>query len=128
MNIPSNLHYAETHEWIRIEGDLVVIGITDYAQNEFGEVGIIDLPDVGAEFDAKEPFGIIENNKAENDVYAPVSGEIVEVNTKLTEGSGLELINSDPYGEGWMVKIKMNEKSELDNLLSSEDYTKLISE
>ena len=128
MNIPSDLLYAETHEWIKVEGDVAVVGITDYAQNEFGEVGIIDLPEVGAEFDAKEPFGIIENNKAENDVYAPVSGEIVDVNTKLTEESDLEIINSDPYGAGWMVKIKMKDKSELDNLLSSDDYTKLISE
>jgi glycine cleavage system H protein len=128
MNIPSDLHYAETHEWVKVEGDVAVVGISDYAQNEFGEVGIIDLPEVGAEFDAKEPFGIIENNKAENDVYAPVSGEIVEVNTKLTEESDLEIINSAPYGEGWMVKIKMKDQSELNNLLSSEDYTKLISE
>lgn len=128
MNFPGDLYYSETHEWVKVEGDTATIGITDYAQTEFGEVGIIDLPEVGAEFDANEPFGIIENNKAENDVYTPISGEVIEINEDLLVETNLELINSDPYGEGWMIKIKIKDKSELDNLLSSDDYQKLLNE
>ena len=128
MNFPGDLLYCDTHEWLKVEGDVATIGITDYAQNEFGEVGIIDLPEVGAEFDADEPFGIIENNKAENDLYTPISGEIVEINEKLLDESNLELINSDPYGEGWMIKIKIKDSSEIDKLISAEDYQKLLNE
>jgi len=128
MDIPKDLYYAETHEWVKIDGDIAIVGISDYAQNEFGEIGIIDLPEKGMEIEAKESFAIIENNKAENDIYAPVSGEIIEVNDKFEDEANLGLINSDPYGEGWIVKIKMKDKSELDELLSAEDYEKLLNE
>ena len=120
MSIPGDLKYSEDHEWNRKEGDLIVVGITDYAQSELGDVVYLDLPDVGDTFDQKEPFGSIEAVKAAADLYMPIKGEIVEVNDNLPGTP--ETINNDPYGEGWMIKIKIENTSEYENLMDAAAY------
>ncbi|MBD3287708.1 glycine cleavage system protein GcvH [candidate division KSB1 bacterium] len=125
MNIPKDLHYTEEHEWIGVEGDTVKVGITDYAQEELGDIVFIELPESGSETNRMEPFGSIEAVKAVSDLFAPVSGTVVEVNSALEDKP--ELINQDPYGDGWMIKIKLSDKSELDSLLSAEQYKDKIS-
>ena len=120
MNIPKDLKYSEDHEWVRVEGDFAYVGISDYAQGELGDVVYVELPAVGDEFGAHDVFGSIEAVKAASDLYCPVSGEIVAVNGEL-EGAP-ETINSDPYGDGWMVKVRMNDKSNLDELMDSAAY------
>ncbi len=125
MNVPDDLLYTEEHEWVRAEGDVVTVGITDYAQGELGDIVFVELPEVGSQTRQMEPFGSIEAVKAVSDLYAPVSGEVVEVNKKLEDSP--EVINQDPYGEGWMIKVRTSDPKELDNLLSAEDYRKLIS-
>lgn len=120
MNVPSDLKYNKTHEWVRVEGDVAVVGITDFAQTELGDVVYVDLPEVGKTFKAGETFGTVESVKTVSDVYAPVSGEVVEVNGLLANAS--ETVNKDPFGEGWMIKIKMADASELGNLLDAEGY------
>jgi len=120
MSIPGDLKYSEDHEWTRKDGDLLVIGITDYAQGELGDVVYLDLPAVGDTFDKKEPFGSIEAVKAAADLYMPISGEVVEVNEALPDTP--ETINKDPYGEGWMIKIKIKNTSEYDALMDAQAY------
>jgi len=120
MSIPEELKYSDDHEWTRKEGDLVVIGITDYAQGELGDVVYLDLPAVGDTFGQKDVFGSIEAVKAAADLYLPIAGEIVEVNTELPDSP--ETINKDPYGEGWMVKIKIENTSEYDKLMDAAAY------
>ena len=120
MNIPKDLKYSEDHEWVRVEGDFAYVGISDYAQGELGDVVYVELPAVGDEFGAHDVFGSIEAVKAASDLYCPVSGEIVAVNGEL-EGSP-ETINSDPYGEGWMIKVRISNKSDLDELMDSAAY------
>ncbi len=120
MNVPKDLYYTEEHEWIGVEDDIVTVGITDYAQGELGDIVFIELPEDGSETTRMEPFGSIEAVKAVSDLFAPVSGTIVGVNSALEEKP--ELINQDPYGEGWMIKIKITDKSELDSLLSADQY------
>ncbi len=124
MNIPADLKYSKDHEWARIEGDTAVVGITDYAQNELGDIVYVELPEVGSQVEQGKTFGTIEAVKAVSDLYAPVSGEVVEVNEKLNDSP--ELVNQDPYGEGWMIKIKMSNPDEVNNLLSKEDYEALL--
>ncbi len=124
MNIPADLKYSKDHEWARIEGDVAVVGITDYAQNELGDIVYVELPDVGTQVEQGKTFGTIEAVKAVSDLFAPVSGEVVEVNEKLNDSP--ELVNQDPYGEGWMIKIKMSNPDEVNNLLSKEDYEALL--
>lgn len=124
MNIPKNLKYTQEHEWVGLVGKIATVGITEYAQGELGDIVFVELPAVGAQTKRMESFGTIEAVKAVSDVFAPVSGEIVEVNTVLS--SAPETINKDPYGEGWIIKIKINAVSEMDQLLSSDDYEKLI--
>lgn len=124
MNIPEDLLYAKEHEWIAIENDVAAVGITDYAQSELGDIVFIELPEVGTEVKQMESFGTIEAVKAVNDLYTPVSGKVIEVNTSLEDEP--EKINSDPYGNGWMIKIRMSDESELDNLLSASQYKDLI--
>ncbi|HSK84310.1 MAG TPA: glycine cleavage system protein GcvH, partial [Rubrobacter sp.] len=104
MNIPEDLQYTKSHEWVLIEGDTATIGITDHAQDELGDVVFVELPDEGATFDAGESFGTVESVKAVSDLYAPVGGEVVEVNSTLEDAP--ENINEDPYGEGWIVKLR----------------------
>jgi len=120
MNVPENLYYTEEHEWVAVNGDVATIGITDYAQGELGDVVFVELPEVGTQVKQMEPFGTIEAVKAVSDLFAPVSGEVVEINSKLSDEP--EIVNKDPYGEGWMIKVKMSDTSELDGLLSPETY------
>ena len=124
MSIPGELKYSDDHEWIRKEGDLIVVGITDYAQGELGDVVYLDLPAVGDAFSQKEPFGSIEAVKAAADLYMPIAGEIVGVNDALPDSP--ETINKDPYGEGWMVKIKIENTSEYDALMDAAAYQEHI--
>ena len=124
MIIKEELKYTKEHEWIKLEGDIAIMGITDYAQGELGDVVFVELPKVGTELQQMKPFGVIEAVKAVSDLYSPLTGKVVEVNEKLSTDS--KLINADPYGEGWMIKIKVKDKKELDNLLSAEEYKKLL--
>ena len=120
MSIPEELKYSDDHEWMRKEGELVVVGITDYAQGELGDVVYLDLPAVGDVFSQKEAFGSIEAVKAAADLYMPIAGEIVKVNDALPDSP--ETINKDPYGEGWMVMIKIENSSEYDALMDAAAY------
>ncbi len=124
MNIPAELKYSKDHEWARIEGDIAVVGITDYAQNELGDIVYVELPEVGTPIEQGKSFGTVEAVKAVSDLFAPVSGEVVEVNEKLNDSP--ELVNQDPYGEGWMIKVKMSNPDEVNQLLSKEDYEALL--
>ena len=123
MNIPEDLQYTHSHEWVRIEGDTAIIGITDHAQDELGDVVFVELPDEGATFDAGESFGTVESVKAVSDLYTPVGGEVVEVNSALQDAP--ENINEDPYGEGWIVKLRTTDRADL---LSPEEYEKVVEE
>ncbi len=128
-NIPEDLHYSKDHEWVRVEGDVAVIGITDYAQNSLGDVVYVELPKVGEEFAANESFGSVESVKAVSEVFSPVSGTVVEVNEALNDEP--EKVNGDPYGEGWMIKVRMSKPGEVDSLLTAaeyEDFTKAETE
>nr|BBH90058.1 glycine cleavage system H protein [Thermosporothrix sp. COM3] len=121
LNHPENLKYTKTDEWIRLEGDVAVIGVTDYAQDQLGDIVYIELPwDGGEQFDAGAKFGDIESVKATSELVSPVSGQVIEANAELKEHP--ELINDSPYEQGWMLKIKLNDPSEVDQLLSAEDY------
>lgn len=119
-NTPSELKYASSHEWARLEGDVVVVGITDHAQEALGDLVFVELPEVGDTVAAGDEAGVVESVKAASDIYAPVSGEVIEINSALEDAP--ELINSDPYGEGWMYKIRVSSVEELDELLSAEEY------
>ncbi len=123
MSVPENLQYTKSHEWVRIEGDTATIGITDHAQDELGDVVFVELPDEGATFDAGESFGTVESVKAVSDLYTPLGGEVVEVNSSLEDAP--EKINDDPYGEGWIVKLRTTNGADL---LSPEEYEKVIAE
>jgi glycine cleavage system H protein len=123
LNIPEDLQYTHSHEWVRIEGDTATIGITDHAQDELGDVVFVELPDEGATFDAGESFGTVESVKAVSDLYTPVGGEVVEVNSALEDAP--ENINEDPYGEGWIVKLRITDRADL---LSPEEYEKVVEE
>ncbi len=125
MEVPKELLYTKDHEWLRVDGDIATVGITAYAAGELGDVVFVELPAVGAQTKQAEPFGTIEAVKAVSDLYAPVSGQVVEVNETLSDRP--EVINSDPYGEGWMIKIKIADKGELDKLMSPEAYQAQIS-
>jgi glycine cleavage system H protein len=124
MHIPEELKYTKDHEWARIEGDVATIGITDYAQSELGDIVYVELPEVGLETKQMESFGTIEAVKAVSDLFAPLSGEVVKINDKLSDNP--EIMNKDPYGDGWIIKIKLSDKGELDSLLDKEKYEELI--
>lgn len=128
MNIPSNLKYTKDDEWIRLEGEFAYIGITDYAQHELGEITFVDIdPDlVGETLEAEEEFGAVEAVKTTAELLMPVGGEIVEVNETLADEENAKLVNTDPYGEGWMIKIKVNDVAEMDNLLDAAAYEEKI--
>ena len=124
-NVPEDLHYSKDHEWIRVEGDVGTNGITDYAQNSLGDVVYVELPKVGDKFDAHESFGSVESVKAVSEIFTPVAGEITEVNESLQDEA--EKVNTDPYGEAWMIRIRMSNPGEVDSLLNAaeyEDFTK----
>ena len=125
MNIPDNLKYTDKHEWLRTEGDEAVIGITEYAQGELGDVVFVEIETEGEQLARGDAFGTIEAVKTVSDLFMPVAGEVIELNTKLEDEP--ELVNKDPFGDGWMIRIKIENKAELDELLSAEQYTALIS-
>jgi glycine cleavage system H protein len=128
-NVPENLHYSKDHEWVRVEGDTAVVGITDHAQDQLGDVVYVELPKSGEEFAAHESFGSVESVKAVSEIFTPISGKVTEVNESLNDEP--EKVNQDPYGEGWMIKIKMSSSGEVDSLLTAaeyEDFTKAESE
>ena len=124
MNVPADLKYTKEHEWIKVDGDVATVGITDYAQGELGDIVFIELPSAGTKVNQMDSFGTIEAVKAVSDIFSPVGGEIIEVNDALADVP--DKVNADPYGEGWMVKIKMSDASELDALLDADAYKELI--
>ena len=124
-NVPDNLHYSKDHEWVRVEGGVAVIGITDHAQEQLGDVVYVELPKPGESFAVNESFGSVESVKAVSEIFTPVSGEITEFNESLNDEP--EKVNKDPYGDGWMIKVKMSAPGEVDSLLTAaeyEDFTK----
>ena len=123
MSVPEELQYTKSHEWVRTEGDTATIGITDHAQDELGDVVFVELPEVGATFDAGDSFGTVESVKAVSDLYTPVGGEVVGVNEALNDQP--EKINEDPYGEGWIVKLSVSDEGDL---LSASDYEQFLEE
>jgi glycine cleavage system H protein len=124
MNVPEDLRYSSDHEWVGRDGDVARVGVTDYAQDALGDVVFVQVPAVGAEVNAGDAFGEVESTKSVSDVYAPVSGTVVEVNEGLTDAP--QLLNEDPYGEGWICAIRMSDPSQFDGLLDAEAYLKLI--
>lgn len=124
MNIPDKLMYTKDHEWVRVEGDIAFIGITDFAQGELGDIVYVEVETVGDTLDIEEVFGSVEAVKTVSDLFMPVGGEILEFNDGIEATP--ESVNSDPYGDGWIIKIRVTDVSELDNLLSAEDYKKEI--
>ncbi len=124
MNIPSNLKYTKDHEWIRIEGGEAVVGVTDFAQSQLGDIVFIEIETQGETLQKEEVFGTIEAVKTVSDMFMPVSGEVVEVNEKIT--STPEVVNKDPYGDGWMIRIKVDNAAELNDLLTPEQYKEII--
>ena len=124
MNFPNTVRYTSEHEWIRVEGDEALVGITDYAQSELGEIVFVDVPTVGEVVPQGEVFGSVEAVKTVSDLNMPATGEVLEFNEALNDQP--ELVNNDPYGEGWMVKITVNDPAELDNLLDAEGYKAIL--
>ncbi len=125
MNVPENLKYTKDHEWIRVEGDEAFIGITDFAQGELSDVVFVEIETQGEQLNKEEVFGTIEAVKTVSDMFMPVSGTVLEVNAKLEDSP--EIVNKDPYGEGWMIKISIDDPAELEDLLTADQYTELIS-
>ena len=119
-NVPSNLKYAKSHEWVRLEGDIATVGISDHAQHELTDIVFVELPEVGRRVKAGESCAVVESVKTASDIYSPVSGEITEVNQAVL--SNPALVNDQPYGEGWFYKIKIQDRTEADRLLTAEDY------
>ena len=124
MNVPKNLKYSKTHEWVRVEGDSAVVGITDHAQHELTDIVYVELPDVDEQIEAGKDCAVVESVKAASDIYAPVSGTVIGVNEELS--SAPELINDDAFGKGWMFKVKLSDPGQLGELLSPEDYAHYI--
>lgn len=124
MNIPSNLKYTKDHEWVKIDGDIATIGITDFAQGELGDIVYVEVETLDETLSAEEVFGTVEAVKTVSDLFMPLSGEIIEFNDSLE--SEPEKVNSDPYGDGWMIKVKISDTSELENLLDADAYQELI--
>ena len=123
MSVPEELQYTRSHEWVRTEGETATVGITDHAQDELGDIVFVELPEVGATFDAGDSFGTVESVKAVSDLYTPVGGEVVEVNEALDDTP--EKINEDPYGEGWIIKLRVSDEG---SLLSASDYEQFLEE
>ena len=126
MNIPKELKYSSDHEWVRVEGDVVYIGVTDFAQAQLGDIVFVDLPEEGRVIKVNEGFSVIESVKAVSDIYSPVSGKIVKVNEALADAP--ETINQDAYGEGWIVAVELSDKSDLDALMDDAAYAKVAAE
>ena len=126
MNVPTELRYTKEHEWAKVAGRIVTVGITDYAQDSLGEVVFVEFPEVGSEVSAGDTFGVVESVKAVSDLFSPVSGKVAAVNEPLVEEPGI--INDDPFGAGWMIKIEMSDEAELSELMDAAAYEKLIEE
>ena len=124
MNTPSDIKYTKEHEWVSLDGETATIGITDYAQSQLGDIVFVEFPDINSEINQNETFGVIEAVKTVADLFAPVSGEIIEVNSSLEDSPNF--INSDPYGSGWIIKIKINDSNEYNGLMSSDVYEEHI--
>ncbi len=124
MNFPENLKFSKEHEWVMVEGDVALIGITEFAQSELGDVVYVELPDVGEKITKDDPFGSVESVKAVSDLFAPVSGAVIEVNDSLPDNT--ELVNEDSYGDGWMIKVQMSDKEELKDLLAADEYGEFV--
>ena len=124
MNVPQNLKYTKDHEWVLVEGDVATVGITDFAQGELGDIVYIEIETVGESIDHEEVFGSVEAVKTVSDLFMPISGEIIEFNEKLEADP--ELVNSDPYGDGWMIKVKISDASQVNSLLDAAAYSALI--
>ena len=124
MDFPEEMHYTEEHEWVLVEDDVASIGITDFAQDSLGDIVFVELPEVGATVEAGKPFGVVESVKAVSDIYSPVTGEVVEVNEELPDTP--ETVNTSPYEDAWMIKVKLADASELDELMSADDYKEFI--
>ena len=124
--VPSDLRYTKDHEWVRVDGDEATVGITDYAAKQLGDIVFVELPDAGRTFEQHATFGVVESVKAVSDLFAPVSGEVTESNAALA--SAPELVNSDPFGEGWMIRVKLGGDGEVDGLLDAAAYDALIAE
>ncbi|MCQ2319178.1 MAG: glycine cleavage system protein GcvH [Bacteroidales bacterium] len=124
MNTPSNLKYTKDHEWIRLEGETAYVGITDYAQHELGDIVFVDVDTVDETLDAEETFGTVEAVKTSSELFMPVAGKVVEFNEALADAP--ELVNKDPYGEGWMIKVEVSNAADIEGLLSAEAYNALI--
>lgn len=126
MEFPKDLKYTKEHEWVKVEGNVATVGITDYAQDSLGDVVYVELPQEGGSVTKSEPFGVVESVKAVSDLYAPLSGNVAEVNDAIVDSP--EAINEDPYGDAWMIKIEIGSPDELSDLLSADEYQKFIEE
>ena len=124
MSLPADLKYTKEHEWTRIDGNIATVGVTEFAQSELGDIAWLEMPEVGDETKIGETFGTIEAVKTVEDLYAPISGRIIEINSELLDSP--ELVNDDPYGRGWIVKLEISDEAEIAKLLSAEDYAGLI--
>ncbi|WP_252315277.1 glycine cleavage system protein GcvH [Sinobaca sp. H24] len=126
MSVPKELKYSQEHEWVKTEGEKARVGITDFAQSELGDIVFVELPEVGDEVQADEPFGSVESVKTVSELYAPISGTVVEVNENLDDSP--EFVNESPYEKAWMIVVEPSDSSQIDDLMSAEDYEKMVSE
>jgi glycine cleavage system H protein len=124
MDIPDDLKYSEEHQWVQVEDDIAMIGISDFAQEQLGEIVFLELPEVGDQLQSGKPYGVVESAKTASDLYAPVSGDVIEVNVELPDSP--EIINGSPYEDGWLVKLKLVDPAELDDLLDAASYEEMI--
>src|SRR5712692_6732788 len=124
MEIPAGLKYSKEHEWVATEDSVATVGITDFAQDQLGEIVYVELPAIGDKISKDDPFGVVESVKAVSDIYAPISGTVVEVNSELPESP--ETVNEDPYGDGWLIKVKISDMSDLEDLMDSDEYAQML--
>jgi len=124
MTSPKELRYTKSHEWVRLDGDIATIGVTDYAQNELGDITYLELPDVGGSLTGGEPFGVVESVKAASDIYTPVDGEIIERNEEAVVAP--DVVNSSPYGDAWLLKVRVSDPTQIEQLMSSKEYDELL--
>ena len=125
-SIPSDLKYTKSHEWVRVDGDIVTVGMTDYAQSELGDITYLELPDPGTSVAATEPFGVVESVKAASDIYAPIAGEVIERNEDAV--SAPDVVNASPYEQAWLIKVKLADADSLNGLMSADDYEQYLQE
>jgi len=126
MSVPRDYKYTRTHEWVKVDGDTALIGITDYAQNELGDITYLELPGAGVALHQSEPFGVVESVKAASDVYAPLDGEVVEENQQAIDAP--EMVNQAPFGDAWLVKVRLSDPSQVEQLLDADSYEQLLAE